>query len=228
VENQRAPADFSTQTLMAAQIAKRNGLNTVLSGLGVDEMLGGYPEHVEASPTEFPRVEDELLWRCQSFYAWVQKAQGAGAGVDVRFPFLDPELIALSRGLPLDLKVNGRDTKILLRNVLRGVLPEEIVEAGRIAGTKGGFTPSIAGWWSRGLGDWVKEQLRSVPWDLKVACLGPARYAKMRLGFPVNHWILLRLATVPIFQQQHEEGAYEEEPSRSKDRWAPGTRNTAA
>ena len=138
---------------------------------------------------------------------------GAGAGVDVRFPFLDPELIAISRGLPRAAKVEGRETKILLRRALRGDLPEEIVEAGRIAGTKGGFTPSIAGWWRMGLGDWVDEQLRSVPRDLKVACLGPARYAKMRLGLPVNHWILLRLATAPIFQQQHEEGAYEEDPT---------------
>ena len=200
VWNQRSPADFSTQSLMAAQIADREGLHTVLSGLGVDEILGGYPEHVEATPTEFPRVEEKLLWRCQSFYAWVQKAQGAGAGVDVRFPFLDPELIAISRGLPRAAKVEGRETKILLRRALRGDLPEEIVEAGRIAGTKGGFTPSIAGWWRMGLGDWVDEQLRIVPRGLKVACLGPARYAKMRLGLPVNHWILLRLATVPIFQ----------------------------
>ena len=163
VRNQRSPSDFSTQSLMAAHIAEREGLNTVLSGLGVDEIMGGYPEHVEASPGMFAEVEDRLLWRCQSFYAWVQKVQGAGAGVDVRFPFLDRDLIAVSRFLPRDAKVEGRETKILLRRALSGDLPEEIVEAGRIAGTKGGFTPSIAGWWREGLGEHVREQIRDVP-----------------------------------------------------------------
>ncbi len=212
VFNQRSPSDFSTQTLMAARICNRNRLGTVISGLGIDELLGGYPEHVHASSQDFSLVEERLLWRCQSFYAWIQRVQALGAGVDVKFPFLDSPLISYCRGLPRKAKCSCRETKLLLRKELKGLLPEEIIEAGRIVGTKGGFTPSIAKWWEEGLSEWVEERIREVPFRLKRECLGSKRFLKQLIGRPVNFWLSLRLATVPIFLQQYEEGSYDEEP----------------
>ena len=92
VFNQRSPSDFSTQTLMASRICNRNRLGTVISGLGIDEILGGYPDQDYASSQGFTSIEGQLLWRGQSFYAWIQKVQALG--VDVKFPFLDSTLIA--------------------------------------------------------------------------------------------------------------------------------------
>ncbi len=212
VFNQRSPSDFSTQTLMAAQICNQNRLGTVISGLGIDELLGGYPEHVHASPQDFGLVEERLLWRCQLFYAWIQRVQALGASVDVKFPFLDSPLISYCRGLPRKAKCSGRETKLLLREELKELLPEEIIEAGRIVGTKGGFTPSIAKWWEEGLSEWVEKRIREVPSSLTLQCLGSKRFLKRLVGRPVNFWLSLRLATVPIFLQQYEEGSYDEEP----------------
>lgn len=48
-------------------------------------------------------------------------------GVEVRLPFLDPDLVSFSERLPDDLKIRGRETKFVLRQSLRGVLPDEIL-----------------------------------------------------------------------------------------------------
>jgi len=48
-------------------------------------------------------------------------------GVEVRLPFLDPDLVSFSERLPDDLKIRGRETKFVLRQSLRGVLPDEII-----------------------------------------------------------------------------------------------------
>jgi asparagine synthase (glutamine-hydrolysing) len=56
------------------------------------------------------------------------------SGVEVRLPFLDPDLIAFSERLPDALKIRGGESKFVLRQSLRGVLPDEI-----IARPKSGF-----------------------------------------------------------------------------------------
>jgi asparagine synthase (glutamine-hydrolysing) len=48
-------------------------------------------------------------------------------GVEVRVPFLDPDLISFSERLPDGLKIRGRETKFVLRQAMRGVLPDEII-----------------------------------------------------------------------------------------------------
>jgi asparagine synthase (glutamine-hydrolysing) len=48
-------------------------------------------------------------------------------GVEVRVPFLDPDLVSFSERLPDGLKLRGRETKFVLRQAMRGVLPDEII-----------------------------------------------------------------------------------------------------
>jgi asparagine synthase (glutamine-hydrolysing) len=47
-------------------------------------------------------------------------------GVEARVPFLDPQVIALATAMPADVKLRGRTEKHVLREALRGVLPDEI------------------------------------------------------------------------------------------------------
>jgi asparagine synthase (glutamine-hydrolysing) len=49
------------------------------------------------------------------------------AGVEVRVPFLDPDLVAFSERLPDALKIRGQESKYVLRRSLRGALPDEIL-----------------------------------------------------------------------------------------------------
>ena len=49
-------------------------------------------------------------------------------GVEVRVPFLDPDLVAFTERLPDDLKQRGRFGKYLLRAAMRGVIPAEVLD----------------------------------------------------------------------------------------------------
>jgi asparagine synthase (glutamine-hydrolysing) len=49
-------------------------------------------------------------------------------GVEVRVPFLDPDLVAFTERLADDLKQRGRSGKYLLRAAMRGVIPAEVLD----------------------------------------------------------------------------------------------------
>lgn len=53
------------------------------------------------------------------------RLQGAH-GLEGRLPFLDPRLLALVRALPLDLRIRGDVEKWILRQAVRGLVPETI------------------------------------------------------------------------------------------------------
>ncbi len=197
VQNLRSPTDFATQMLLISKRCVEDGVNVLVSGLGLDELCGGYKEHVQATDKTFPEVEAQLLWRSQSHYAWVQKANASS--VQVQFPFLDKNLIAYCRGLPRSFKCVGSETKLLLRAAMRKHLPSGIIEAGRTVGTKRGFTPLIEDWWMQGLGEWVSHELKRVPLKYKLQPCMLESEMKRFLGGKSLYWRQLRLASLPTF-----------------------------
>lgn len=155
----RAPID-STQVLFISKLCAHDGTSKVFSALGLDELLGGYLQHVRPSDKDFHKVETDLIWRCQSYYVWLQLSQSKKY-VEVRFPYLDSDLIAFCRGLPRTHKCVNMETKVRVRKELseQALIPEENIEAGRIAGTKGGFIPILEDWFNRGYGKWCDENI---------------------------------------------------------------------
>jgi len=155
----RAPTDL-TVVIYISKLCERDGTKKVFSALGLDELIGGYPLHVHASDRDFSKVETDLLWKCQSHYVWLQLAQSKNY-MEVRFPYLDSKLIAFCRGLPRAQKCAGQETKIRIREELhkQALIPEVNIEAGRIVGTKAGFTPIFGDWFKRGYADWCDENI---------------------------------------------------------------------
>ena len=49
-------------------------------------------------------------------------------GVEVRVPFLDADLVAFSERLPDGLKQHGRQGKYVLREAMRGVIPDAVLD----------------------------------------------------------------------------------------------------
>ena len=45
--------------------------------------------------------------------------------LETRLPFLDYRLVEYVFGLPPDQKINRGVTKVILRNAMRGIIPEE-------------------------------------------------------------------------------------------------------
>ena len=57
----------------------------------------------------------------------------------------------------------------------------------------------------------MEERVREVPSGLTLRCLGSKRFLKRLMGGTTNRWLSLRLATVPSFLRQYEDGFYEED-----------------
>lgn len=71
---------------------------------------------------------DALLLLPDTFLAKVDRATMAH-GVEVRVPFLDAELTDFALRIPSGYKVRGLAKKYLLRRALRGIVPDEILDA---------------------------------------------------------------------------------------------------
>jgi asparagine synthase (glutamine-hydrolysing) len=63
------------------------------------------------------------------------------SGVEVRVPFLDPDLVALADALPDDLKIHAGQGKWILREAVRDLLPDDILSR-----SKTGFGAPVRGW----------------------------------------------------------------------------------
>jgi len=74
------------------------------------------------------------------FLAKVDRASMANA-LETRCPFLDYRFIEFAQKIPAEWKVGSFKTKKLLREIIKGIVPEEIVIRG-----KQGFTPPLAEW----------------------------------------------------------------------------------
>ncbi|MBU0626542.1 asparagine synthase (glutamine-hydrolyzing), partial [Patescibacteria group bacterium] len=75
----------------------------------------------------------------------VDRASMANA-VEVRSPFLDYRFAEFSQKIPARWKVSKVETKILMREIIKDILPEKIVQRG-----KQGFTPP--------LGEWIQKEV---------------------------------------------------------------------
>ena len=71
--------------------------------------------------------------------------------LEVRSPFLDHELVELCARLPNQWKVNTREGKLILRDIVAADLPPEVLHA-----RKRGFSVPLAQWW-RGV---ARQQIR--------------------------------------------------------------------
>ena len=76
--------------------------------------------------------------------------------VESRVPFLDYRLVEFVLGLPDDLKIAGATTKRVLREAMRGVLPEKI----RIRTDKIGFATAEEAWVRRESPEAFRAMLR--------------------------------------------------------------------
>lgn len=75
-------------------------------------------------------------------------------GVEARVPFLDPDLVALSYRIPTHLKQSGRIGKAVLKQAMRGILPDDVIYR-----PKTGFGAPLRQWMRNELKPMVHELL---------------------------------------------------------------------
>jgi len=76
------------------------------------------------------------------------------AGVEVRVPFLDVELLKLADGLPSEIKIRGRNGKWILKKAMEGHLPREVIYRKKI-----GFGLPLREWFRKDLKDFINDYL---------------------------------------------------------------------
>jgi asparagine synthase (glutamine-hydrolysing) len=77
-----------------------------------------------------------------------------GNSLEVRTPFLDPDVIKLSTRLPIDMKIHEKQTKWVLRQLLYKFVPKKIIER-----PKSGFGIPIGIWLRGPLREWAEDLL---------------------------------------------------------------------
>lgn len=138
----------------------RRGLYSADMAASVSGLDEGGPllESLARIPSANDRLERMLYLELKHFLAdhnlnYTDKAAMA-AGVEVRVPYLDLELVDFAATVPARLKVRGRTGKYLLKRAMEPYLPREVIYRG-----KTGFGMPIRRWLRQELRDYVRETL---------------------------------------------------------------------
>lgn len=134
-------------------------------------------------------------------YLRVEDRNAMAHGVEQRLPFLDHRLVALAFRLDADWKLRGRQTKVVLREAMRGRIPESV----RSRQDKFGFSISVDGWFRGPLHGVLKDALasrvirESGVWNIAAVeqALERHRRGEINIGtdlfdvVQVSHWLTL-------------------------------------
>ena len=140
--------------------AKEEGVSTVMTGDGCDELFAGYSFLFNL---ERERLDSELrkLWGVMSFSS---ERLAKAFSVEVKLPYLDPDLKSFAMRLDSQYKVRDkrgrRWGKWVLRKAFEDVLPEEIVWRVKAPIEEGSGTTILPGLFSREIPDAEFEEKR--------------------------------------------------------------------
>ncbi|MEO8541815.1 MAG: asparagine synthase (glutamine-hydrolyzing), partial [bacterium] len=118
------------------------------------------PAHVEAPKPFGDRLRNELVrWQTTTqlpeFLRYADRNSMA-FGREVRLPFLDHRLVEFCFGLPPDLLLSGATTKVILRESMRGIVPDRILDRK----DKLAYAPPQRQWNHGPLRSWVVTMLQ--------------------------------------------------------------------
>jgi asparagine synthase (glutamine-hydrolysing) len=115
-----------------------------------------------ADAPAFDNAVEPMLWRDTLDYlpgdilCKVDRAAMAN-GLETRVPLLDQDVVALAWRARPSMKVDGGQTKVLLRRLLARYVPPELTERPKV-----GFTVPLHKWLTGGLRDWARDLLDPV------------------------------------------------------------------
>ncbi len=117
----------SAAIYIALKIARSQGMSTIMTGDGGDELFAGY-SFLFGLTKEQLDTELKKLWANMSFSS-IYLAEDLG--LEVRLPFLDPQFKAFAINLDSSMKVRSERGQIwgkwVLRKAFENIIPQEIV-----------------------------------------------------------------------------------------------------
>ncbi len=110
--------------------------------------------------------------------------------LELRVPFLDPEVFAVASALPLEEKLGEATTKLALRKALVGIVPPHVLHRRKL-----GFPVPIRHWLRDEMYDWARGIVRDSQADHLVDLAAVNRMLEAHRDGPVDHsrriWTLL-------------------------------------
>jgi asparagine synthase (glutamine-hydrolysing) len=95
--------------------------------------------------TDAKDVLDKLLYVDTKTYLhellMKQDQMSMAASIESRVPFLDHKLVEFTAQMPVKMKLRGKETKFLLREAMKGILPAEILTRSKM-----GFPVPVGNW----------------------------------------------------------------------------------
>jgi asparagine synthase (glutamine-hydrolysing) len=144
---------------------------SALSGLDRDALYT--PEHRELAGEPLLPAAIEARWNASSATSLVDRMLDVDVqtyladdllvkmdiatmahSLEARSPLLDHELMEFAASLPAEMKLHRRETKVALRAALRGLVPDEVLDA-----PKRGFRLPIADWFRGELAGYARDVL---------------------------------------------------------------------
>ena len=119
---------------IAAEMAHKDNLKVMLSGQGADELFGGYNRYLKFYAEKGERAQEDLKKDILNLYHVNLQRDDAvtmANSIELRVPYLDPDIINIAMNIPMKYKINENDTlrKCILREVGAELgVPEEIVK----------------------------------------------------------------------------------------------------
>lgn len=99
----------------------------VLSGEGGDELFGGY-EYLKGIPvTDLPAELVDIINRLHNTALQRVDRSASAHGSVAHVRFLDPDVVDLALRIPAKYKINHGEEKWILREAMKGMLPESIL-----------------------------------------------------------------------------------------------------
>ena len=119
---------------VASEMAHSDGVKVVMSGQGADEIFAGYHRYIQSYIDNGEKVQEDLIEDVKNLYHVNLQRDDAvtmANSVELRVPYLDPELVEMVLKVPIRYKLdNGRENlrKCILREIGSDIgVPSEIV-----------------------------------------------------------------------------------------------------
>ena len=191
------------KAVKAAGALRTSSLVDIYWSLCRTQYRGNGPQHPLASglmtqraaePVTDLQYMDMLTYLPDDILTKVDRASMA-VSLEARVPLLDDELIRFAASLPLKMKIRGKCTKWLLRQVLYKHVPRKLIER-----PKAGFAIPLAAWLRGPLRDWAESLLGTeVLGEQDLLCSDTVRreWSEFHAGRRANHH---RIWAVLMFQ----------------------------
>ena len=158
-----------------------------------DVTAAHYAESAGWDPVARMQHVDLFTWLRGDILVKADKMTMANS-LELRVPFLDPEVFALASGLPRSEKVTGTDrtgtTKYALRRSLEGIVPAHVLNRRKL-----GFPVPIRHWLRDEMYGWARDIVRDSQADHLVDLAAVSRMIDAHREGPIDHsrriWTLL-------------------------------------